>query len=292
MSDVTPAPGISFAELFGDEDYRHHLRLDRSDPARFFAPTPARASRLAERARWLTSHPNRHALFRPEAAPLLDEFIDLGLVWGTFGNDAPARTGAPGYPELIQAGVACELDFLLLDAGADRFPNFVGGCVCFPSSWAPEDKLGLPLPEIHDVVPGLNQALGGAISGFLSRLRPGIAWLRANWGLSRSPELNQHPARGLSRLSPTVAPDEVWLRVEQQALIALPASRGVLFGIRIETSALPAILAQPEVALGLARALRTMPQAMADYKNITPVRYPLADWLVANASHPVIEKDI
>jgi hypothetical protein len=82
-------------------------------------------------------------------------------------------------------------------------------------------------------VPGLNNQLAQPIDAFLAKMEPGTAWLRSNWGLSRSPQLNQHPARNLRKLDASVSLDEVWLRSENQALASLPVNRGILFGIRI-----------------------------------------------------------
>jgi hypothetical protein len=100
----------------------------------------------------------------------------------------------------------------------------------------------------------------------------GISWLRANWGISRSSELNQHPSRNLPRLDTSIRPDEVWLRVERQALVALPQTRGVLFGIRVEVFGLEEVLGDAAATAGFARALRTMPEDMAAYKGIAPAR--------------------
>ena len=135
--------------------------------------------------------------------------------------------------------------------------------------------MGRPLDWIHQVVPGLNQHLGQPIDAFLRRMAPGISWLRANWGLSRSPELNQHPHRNLPRLDASVRPDEVWLRVEHQALVALPRSGGILFGIRVVVHPLDEIRRTPAAANGLRRALETMPEDMAVYKGIAPARESL-----------------
>jgi hypothetical protein len=147
--------------------------------------------------------------------------------------------------------------------------------VCFPSSWRFEEKVGKPLEVIHTPVPHLNEQLASPIHNFLSRIKPGAAWCRANWGLSRSPELNQHPARGLPKLRPPLREDEVWLRVEDQALIALPESRGVLFGIRMTVIPLAEVKRHPAAARGLARALRTMPDAMLDYKSLLAAKEDL-----------------
>lgn len=90
--------------------------------------------------------------------------------------------------------------------------------------------------------------------------------------MSRSPELNQHPARGLPKLRPPLRVDQVWLRLEDQALVALPESRGVLFGIRMTVIPLAEVNCHPTAARGLARAIRTMPGAMLDYKSLLPAK--------------------
>jgi hypothetical protein len=150
--------------------------------------------------------------------------------------------------------------------------RLLAGCVCFPSSWKLTEKIGHPIEHIHGVVPGLNAAIGPQIHSFLSKLRPGIAWLRANWGLSRSAELNQHPDRNLPRLDAQVSLDEVWLRVEHQALVALPRTQGVLFGIRIAVHPIAKIREDRVLADRFIRALTTMPETMAQYKNISAAK--------------------
>jgi hypothetical protein len=143
--------------------------------------------------------------------------------------------------------------------------------------------LGHTLGFIHDVVPGLNPALGAPIDQFLARLRPGMAFLRDNWGLSATDELNLHPARR-AELPALPRPGEpthalslakIWLRVEHQALVALPESGGVLFGIRVAVHRLDEVTQDRRVAAGLARALRTMPAELASYKRIDGVRQAL-----------------
>lgn len=203
----------------------------------------------------------------PGAEPLLAETIALGRKWNP--ENPLLGIGDNPYFSCLGLGLTWEPDFLLLkqDATDGRF-HLLGGCVCFPSSWRFEEKVGKPLEVIHTPVPHLNEQLASPIHNFLSRIKPGAAWCRANWGLSRSPELNQHPARGLPKLRPPLREDEVWLRVEDQALVALPESRGVLFGIRMTVIPLAEVKRHPIAARGLARALRTMPDAMLDYKSL------------------------
>ena len=154
-----------------------------------------------------------------------------------------------------------------------------GGVVCFPSGWALEEKMGHTLEFIHGVVPGLNPLLGSPITQFLSKLKPGVAYQRDNWGIAATDELNQHPSRRLPAPVPPVAFDQLWLRVEYQVLIALPRSKGVLFGIRVVNHRLDSLVHDSAVARGLARALVSMPDSVTSYKRLQTVRASLVQAL-------------
>lgn len=265
---------MSLADLFGDGDYRFHMALRRGTAAEFFAPTKQRESPTAERRRWLRAEPHTYSACLPACVPLLDECIALARSWVTLSDDDHARVaaGEAASERCLRLGEKWEPDFLLLKAGEDKQFRLLGGCVCFPSSWTLADKIGRPLDFIHGSVPGLNEQLGRSIDSFLARLTPDAAWLRHNWGLSRSPELNQHPRRALPPLDCSVTLRDVWLRVEHQALVALPQSGGVLFGIRVAVHPLAEVNEDSQAAVRLARALRTMPDAVASYKGLITAR--------------------
>lgn len=256
---------MSLAELFPDEAYRFHLGLRRSEPGDFFRPQDPSGALRAERRRWLAEDAARYAALTPEGEPLLAEVAGLAGQW----------LGAPVATDLAAMGVALEPDLLLLAPDAAGRFRLRGGVLCFPTGWALQGKLGHTLETIHGVVPGLNAALGAQIDQFLARLSPGTACGRNNWGLASTAELNLHPARGAPSLQSPVALDRAWLRVERQVLLALPRTRGILFGIRIEMHRLDRILAEPAAAAGLRRALETMPEPLAAYKRIAPVRREL-----------------
>ena len=172
----------------------------------------------------------------------------------------------------LALGGSLEPDVVLLKTEDDGTFRLVAGVVCFPSHWSLHEKVGRPLEMIHGPVPGLNAALGSQISGFLNKLRPGVAWLRSNWGLTRGAERNNHPTRALPRLDASVRLEDVWVRLEHQALVALPQTGGVLFGIRLALHPLAEVKAEPALARGLARALQTMPEPMACYKGLSSAR--------------------
>jgi len=266
---------MTLADLFPEEDYRFNFRFERGSISEFFRPTAQHDEIIEQRRFWLEREPAKHAALLPEGNALLREAIGIGQAERTFNdemNSALIRGGASEWEVCVALGKAWEPDFLLLQCQADGVVRLVAGCICFPSSWSLAEKVGHPIEHIHGIVPGLNPALGNPIQNFLSKLKPGAAWLRANWGLSRSPELNQHPDRKLPRLDGQMSLDEVWLRIEHQALVGLPQTRGVLFGIRIAVHPLAEIRHDPVVRVGLLRALETMPEPMALYKNIATAR--------------------
>jgi hypothetical protein len=262
--------------------------LRRCAPEAFFAPWHPDGALLAERQRWIQTAPGHHLLAAGAAQPALTELATLAAAW-TGHHPSPPPIQPPRTPLALTAhlGAMLEPDFVLLSRDPATAPTAApaparmsAACVCFPSSWAPEHKLGQTLAEIHSPVPDLNAQLGPALDAWLHRLRPGTAWIRANWGLSASPENNQHPVRGLPRLRPPLDPGATWLRIEHQALLALPDSNAILFGIRLEHRPLVSVRSDPGLAARLAGALRSMPPAMAAYKGIDSIRTAAADWLL------------
>lgn len=265
-----------------DEDYRFSLGIIPGDAREFFAPSADSEALLAERQRWLRDAPDQYAAFLPEGRTALREMFDLAVSWQpTLVRQRVDRS--PELADLLALGSHLEPDFVLLNRDESERWIVTGGCVCFPSAWRLTDKLGQPLEDVHAPVPELNAALAGPIHQLLWKMKPGRCWLRSNWGVCRQPELNQHPDRNLPRLTPGVTLDEVWLRREHQALVALPESRSILFGIRVEHTPWRDIRQSPEAARRLMRGLQSMSEAMLAYKNLLAVRDELLRLLAADA---------
>ena len=260
-------------DLFPAEDYQFKIRFERGTAAEFFGPTPRGSDLISQRRHWLQEAPSLYACILPQGEPLLAETIEIAGLQLEPGADL--RVGQKCCIELGGHWVA---DWLLLKS-ADGSVCLYAGCVCFSSSWSLEEKMGMPIEQIHGVVPGLNASIGGQIQTFLTKLRPGVAWLRANWGFSRSAELNQHPHRRLAPLDAEVNADEVWLRIERQALAALPRTGGVLFGIRLEVRSLSEIQKDADLSRRIARALQSLPEDMARYKNLASSRQRIVELL-------------
>ncbi len=263
---------MNLADLFPEDDYRFHMGLHRGRPEDFFRNSSEHTALTEQRRHWLRTDPNHYRGWLPECSPLLDETLEMSRNWLSQDEHAGLATVRSGRERCLALGEVLEPDFLLLKPDASGQFQLLGGCVCFPSSWNLAEKIGHPLDFIHSVVPGLNSGIGKQIDTFLSRITPGTAWLRHNWGLSRSPELNQHPHRELPRFSGAEQLSEIWLRVEHQALVALPRSNGILFGIRIAVHPLGEVKKDALAARRLSQALRTMPDEVAAYKSIAVAR--------------------
>jgi hypothetical protein len=268
---------MSLGALLPDDDYHFQMRFERGESAEFFAHTAQHDAIVKQRRHWLDGTPETYAALLPEAIPSLSETVEMAHAWHGFTK----VEGPSDWEQCLALGEFWEADFLLLKADADGEIRLYGGCLCFPSSWRLTDKIGKPIEFIHGPVPGLNESIGPGIHKFLAGLKPGAASLRHNWGLARSAELNHHPDRSLPRLDADTPADEVWLRVEHQALVALPQSGGILFGIRVVNHAFAEVCADPMARARLRRALETMPDDVASYKGLATIRPRLAGWLRA-----------
>lgn len=256
------------AQYLPEGPYRFSMAFGRGKFADFYGPSPESDRILNERKRWLASHLQHHLAVLPEAAELIHETAMLAAEQGTLTQPPPTTSSPTQIARFL--GEHWEPDYLLLNREQDAL-KLVCGCVCFPSSWALEEKIGHPIEQIHHVVPALNPSIGRQIQSFLYNIKPGVSWNRSNWGLSRSPELNQHPGRKTPSLDERVLLEEVFLRVEEQSLVSLPQTRGILFGIRIKVFPL-SCYAGTEEGLRLAQALETMPEPMAEYKGLASSR--------------------
>lgn len=271
-----------WSRIFPEGDHRWSMGLRPADPADFFAPRDPTGEVLRERARWLADEPEKYAALLPEAIECLSETVDLANRW-SMESGAPTVVGkasqADAAAQLQALGRAWEADVVWLAPRAAGLFHVIGGIVCFPSSWALTEKLGLPIRDVHAPVPGLNQALGGQVDRFLAKLASGTAWSRENWSLSRSDERNQHTSRPREALDADTPLDEVRIRLEHQLLMRLPESGAVLFGIRIELVPLTELKREPAAAARFAKILRTMAPEAGSYKNFAAARAHLAELL-------------
>lgn len=261
-----------WARIFPDADHRWLMGLRPGNAKEFFASRDATGSVCAQRAEFLDHEADKYAVLLPEAESALRDTVELARTFGTSIDGAPTP-----FEQLLGLGRAWESDFVWMHPAEDGTHHLIGGVVCFPSFWDVREKLGRPMSEIHEPVPGLNAALGQKIETFLAALVPEVAWTREIAGYCRDSVLNHHPTRQFRPLDATVTTDEFWIRIEHQLLQRLAPSGSILFGIRVEVFPLASLLADSQTANRLARVLSTMSPAAAAYKGLANARAQIVD---------------
>ena len=200
-----------------------------------------------------------------------------------------SRHAVPGFdaePALRAIGATCpelafEEDFAVLDGAAGTLPWL---CVCVPSHWAPEDKLGLDFAAVHQPVAD-NSALIAASQQLAALATSGEYWERFVWTISPSPRYDQHPRRHARSPWPSTEDPEAfarqcWLRAERQVFFPVgQGTRQAVFAIRVMLQPLAQAVEGPAAAVRLRDSLISMSQAVLDYKNLSQARDRLLQWL-------------
>ena len=250
--------------LFPQGDFAWSLRMRPGDLRSFFSPQHPGGALLKQKRDTLDQHTARHLATTPDATPLVGALANL--------LDANGLLPAHTPRDLSAIARAVEPDILLMDSST---MTLAAACVCMPSSWSLDHAIGKPMHAIHDTVPRLNDQVGDKIGQFLDKLPLGRSFLRENWSITRTADLNYHPALLRPKLDAAATPDTVFLRIEHQLFAAIPG--GILMGIRIHTCPLTNLAADPAIWHNLTEIIRTMPDDVAAYKSMLAARDPLAE---------------
>ncbi len=269
-----------------DEDYRFRMNYRKVEHPRDFLASSVEGL-LEERGAILDAHPERHAGLMRDGEKQFDAFASYVAANGGIDDATLAAIRGQADPQrrIMALARVIEPDFAVMRVTRDRVIKLVGGCVCFPSSWSPEKKIGMELRDIHAVVPGLNEGMGGMIGGAMGHLKSGTVGMRADWSLKASTDLNHHPLRNMRLPDASSTPDDSFIRVERQMMAGLPenddAAAGIAFCIRYALYRISDMAKDPDLREGVMRALRTMPDDVADYKGLMAARAPLVAGLGA-----------
>ena len=180
---------------------------------------------------------------------------------------------APGVP----LELAVEEDLAILDGATTALPWL---CVCVPSHWAPEEKLGLPFAAVHAPVAD-NAALQAAGAHLIQMVTGGDCWERFVWTVSPSPRHDQHPRR--HRREPWPATEDpvafaagCFLRAERQTFFPVGhGTRQAVFTIRVMLQPLAEAVASREHAQRLRDSIASMSDSVLAYKGLAAAREPL-----------------
>ena len=154
---------------------------------------------------------------------------------------------------IIASALTVPEDLCLMRLERDSY-RLVAACVCAPSYWLLPEKIGLTLRQIHQPVPGLDQALAERMSEFFTRLPANRVFTRRNWLLHTSNERFQPVDEHLPKLHTADEARQLIMRSETQTLRRLSAEV-VVFTINIECYPLTDICTYPSAATALKQAL-------------------------------------
>lgn len=159
--------------------------------------------------------------------------------------------------------------------------------LCQPNHWSGADKIGRRFEAIHEPVPGIEAINRKADSMVAAMVRAERGLARFAWGLATDRRLNHHPEP-----PPGIAPTawhgrtfdpiagELWLRVERQAIMGLPAVDAALFVIRTLFVDVAELRRTNRRRCGLLRsAVAGMTPKSLEYKGIAAYRDDLLRWL-------------
>lgn len=279
---VRPLAVEDWIEIDGDlnADLREKRRLLDERHGEVFAERPGSEPAQAELLQLLAAHLVTHASdrYRRDGSelrvPELGERYDLS---------------APGMPALDLAGRLVQEDLCLMQRREGVW-RLTAASVCFPTRWNLVSKMGLPLADIHDPVPGFRETLAEPVTRFFDLMRVEKPVYRLNWSLLDDPALFQpsghYRAAARDDIDADTAGEKVWLRVERQTLRRLPQSDAIVFTIRIHRWPLSVLAGRPDAAAHLRGALETMPTDMRGYKSVAVLGAAVAGYLDGITAKP------
>lgn len=172
-------------------------------------------------------------------------------------------------------GLGMQEDWVVMRSRTDSDPTLSSGSraewlhVCFPSGWSPADKVGRPLAEIHRPVADGHalRAASESLSRAMTRKGP---FVRHVWTLASSDALARDPHQAQPALPESV--DAIQFRCERQVTLALAGAQRSLFLIRVYVAPVAQVAADPARRAVLVSALRSMSDAVIEYKAIGALR--------------------
>ena len=156
----------------------------------------------------------------------LAEFTELG--------------GKSVYPDSI-ANIASQIaeDVCIIDTSDKN--RFIAGCVCSPSYWDLNKKIGQPLWDVHQAVDGLNNYLGENIDRFINGLTHKRPFERENWFVhGNTKRMHLSPEEDLNN-----EPNSWFIRTERETLCRIHEDF-IVFTINPRFVPLHAILDYPQ----------------------------------------------
>jgi len=251
--------------------FRMQPGLQRLEQGRHLTPLAADSALWQEKQRVVAAGASRLGVPGFDPAPAIAAIL--------------RRAQAEGISAEEPIELALAQDFAILDGASTTLPWL---CVCVPSHWAPEEKLGLPFTAVHAPVAD-NQLLLAAARQLAQLVTGGGEWERSVWTITPSGRYDQHPQRHPRAPWPQAQGEDfakqLFLRAERQTFFPTGEGSGqAVFTIHVTLQPLAEAVATPAHARRLHEALASMSDAVLAYKGLAPAHERLLAWLKARGS--------
>lgn len=189
------------------------------------------------------------------------------------------------------AGRMVQDDLAIMFEKEDGQYYLLAGSILLAGFWKLEDKLGMPLSEIHTSgdVPGFREKLEKGMMNFFRRVQPNGPVQRNNyfiqvddelaWSSSIGDEDGAEGTVGWFTAEKNKAIEHHYFRSERQTLRRLPRSGGVVFTIRTYFHPITEICEEPYVPGRLASAVRSWGDDVSKYKGKDRYQEVLLEYL-------------
>ncbi|KAK9803663.1 hypothetical protein WJX72_009392 [[Myrmecia] bisecta] len=197
----------------------------------------------------------------------------------------------PGIDPLEACARLVQEDLCIMQE-VDGQVTFTAGAVLFPQRWSLLEKMGMDMHRIHDPVPLYQTEVSRPVDGFMTRIKAGKPFWRANWAITDHPELFQplveEDIRGMTagKLRDAYQPvtaenagETLFTRCERETLSRFPETQAVLFTIRTYVRPLAAYAVHAQECAQLAEALRKLPDELVRYKTMAHIKAPAQEYL-------------
>lgn len=188
-------------------------------------------------------------------------------------------------PPMEYMGRQVQGDIAILDQrDNDLFMD--AGIITCPADWSLAFNAGMSFSQWHGPVPMANQAgIFDRALKYLTAIPVGKPVRRLNWTLTINPRMDTSPetypawAKDRTTITPENVAEKVHLRVEVQVMDRMPRSNALLFSIRTYLMSVEDIVTNPAWAQRMHRAMKTLPEALIDYKGLSRYHPLLVEYL-------------